>query len=233
MSAVIDRFTAMSAAGAERVLPHSDVLEITDVIRSASDDELRALVDLDALPCRGSRRDPRPLRGVRRPAAARRDHGRGALRPRPVAQGRGAPHRPLRLAATVTLDTEAEPDVTIAADIVDFVRLVTGESNAALLYLGGALAIEGDEMLALAVGSVFTVPGSDRNGGRPESARPRRRRDRGRDDVGQAHALGDGGRVPADRARGGLPPLPRLHRRREGPGAEAVRGVPHRRARGR
>ena len=63
-------------------------------------------------------------------------------------------------AGTVTLEEDADPDVTIAADIVDFVRLVTGQSNAALLYLGAALAIEGDAMLALAVGSVFTVPGS-------------------------------------------------------------------------
>jgi putative sterol carrier protein len=62
----------------------------------------------------------------------------------------------------VVLDPDAAPDVTIAADIVDFVRLVTGQSNAALLYLGGRLGIEGQEMLALAVGTVFIVPGSTR-----------------------------------------------------------------------
>jgi putative sterol carrier protein len=45
--------------------------------------------------------------------------------------------------------------------MLDFVKLVTGQSNAALLYLGGQLGIEGQEMLALAVGTVFTVPGSD------------------------------------------------------------------------
>ena len=56
----------------------------------------------------------------------------------------------------VTLDPDATPDVTISADIVDFVRLVTGQSNAALLYLGGLLRIEGEEMLALSVGTVFT-----------------------------------------------------------------------------
>ena len=72
----------------------------------------------------------------------------------------------------MTLDAEAEPDVTIAADIVDFVRLVTGQSNAALLYLGGDLRIEGDEMLALAVGSVFTVPGSDRSAVDPTALDP-------------------------------------------------------------
>ena len=61
----------------------------------------------------------------------------------------------------MAIDSEARPDVVIAADILDFVRLVTGESNAALLYLGARLGIEGHEMLALAVGTVFTVPGSD------------------------------------------------------------------------
>ena len=61
----------------------------------------------------------------------------------------------------VSLEPDAEPHVTISADIVDFVRLVTGQSNAALLYLGGRLGIEGSAMLALAVGSVFRVPGSD------------------------------------------------------------------------
>ena len=88
----------------------------------------------------------------------------------------------------VTLDAEADPDVTIAADIVDFVRLVTGQSNAALLYLGGHLRIEGEEMLALAVGTVFTVPGQRPLRRRPDLARPGRRRDGGRDDLGQAHA---------------------------------------------
>ncbi|MDQ6640908.1 MAG: SCP2 sterol-binding domain-containing protein, partial [Actinomycetota bacterium] len=54
---------------------------------------------------------------------------------------------------------ETATDVTIGADILDFVRLVTGQSNAALLYLGDELRIDGDEMLALAVGTVFQVPG--------------------------------------------------------------------------
>lgn len=52
------------------------------------------------------------------------------------------------------------PDVTIGADIADFVRLVTGQCNAALLYLADELRISGDEMLALAVGTIFRVPGT-------------------------------------------------------------------------
>jgi putative sterol carrier protein len=55
----------------------------------------------------------------------------------------------------------AEPDVTIACGMLDFVRLVTGGVNAALLYLGDRLAIEGDELLALEVGGVFRVPGTE------------------------------------------------------------------------
>ena len=59
------------------------------------------------------------------------------------------------------LADDAPPDVTIGAHTVDFVRMATGQRNAALLYLADELAIDGDEMLALAVGSVFRVPGSD------------------------------------------------------------------------
>ncbi len=51
------------------------------------------------------------------------------------------------------------PDVTIRTEILDFVRLVSGGTNAALLLLGGRLRVDGDERLALAVGGVFQVPG--------------------------------------------------------------------------
>ncbi len=53
----------------------------------------------------------------------------------------------------------ADPDVTIETGILDFVRLVSGGRNAALLLLGGRLRVLGDEGLALAVGGVFQVPG--------------------------------------------------------------------------
>lgn len=53
------------------------------------------------------------------------------------------------------------PDVTISCRMLEFVRLVTGGVNAALLYLGGRLDIQGDEMLALEVGGVFRVPGTE------------------------------------------------------------------------
>lgn len=52
-------------------------------------------------------------------------------------------------------------DVTIATGMLEFVRLVTGGANAALLHLANRLRIEGDELLALDVGGVFRVPGTN------------------------------------------------------------------------
>lgn len=164
MSDVTARFTAMSAEDLRTFFRSSDVLEITDVIRSASDDELRALIDLEHFRDEGvvaildrfaEFADPQRLEeisGVVRFELARSRKARASkdMECHTVRFGAG----------TVLLDEDAEPDVTIAADIVDFVRLVTGQSNAALLYLSAQLAIEGDAMLALAVGCVFTVPGS-------------------------------------------------------------------------
>lgn len=52
------------------------------------------------------------------------------------------------------------PDVTITTTPLHLLRIVSGEANAALLLLGGSLAVDGDALLALAVGGVFRVPGS-------------------------------------------------------------------------
>lgn len=51
--------------------------------------------------------------------------------------------------------------VVLRTSILRFVRLVSGQANAALEYLSGKLDIEGDAMLALAVGGVFRVPGRE------------------------------------------------------------------------
>ena len=52
-----------------------------------------------------------------------------------------------------------QPDVTISLAALDFVRMVSGGRNAALLLLGDRLRVDGDEQLALRVGGVFRVPG--------------------------------------------------------------------------
>ena len=54
-----------------------------------------------------------------------------------------------------------DADVVLRTSIVRFVRLVSGERNAGLEYLSGKLDIEGDSDLALALGGMFRVPGTD------------------------------------------------------------------------
>ena len=159
MSAVTERFAAMSEAEVHDFFRSSDVLEITDVVRSASDEELRALIELDHFRAEG-------VVAILDRFAEFADGDRlaeikGVVRFELARTRKDKERHTVRFdSGEVSLQAEAEPDVTIAADIVDFVRLVTGESNAALLYLGGHLHIEGDPLLALAVGSVFTVPGT-------------------------------------------------------------------------
>ena len=171
MSVVIERFTAMSPAEVNEYFRTAQTLEITEMIRDASDDELRRLIDLEhfreeavvAILARFAEfADPKrlaELEGVVRFELAR-------------SKKQTEKHTARFSRGTVALEPETAPDVTIAADIVDFVRLVTGQSNAALLYLGGRLGIEGQEMLALAVGTVFTVPGSDQVAVDPTSLDP-------------------------------------------------------------
>jgi putative sterol carrier protein len=68
----------------------------------------------------------------------------------------------LRFAGGTIELTRADPvDVVLRTSILRFVRLVSGERNAGLEYLSGKLDIEGDATLALAVGGIFRVPGSD------------------------------------------------------------------------
>jgi putative sterol carrier protein len=158
---VIDRFAAMSADELNHYFCTTDVLEITEVIRSADDAELRRLIDLEHFRAAGvvaildrfaEFADPDRLREID-----------GVVRFELARSKKDAECHTVRFRdGVVAIDGDARPDVVIAADIVDFVRLVTGESNAALLYLGARLGITGEELLALAVGTVFRVPGSDR-----------------------------------------------------------------------
>ncbi len=56
---------------------------------------------------------------------------------------------------------ESQPvDVVLRTSLLRFVRIVSGERNAGLEYLSGRLDIEGDALLALAVGGIFRVPGT-------------------------------------------------------------------------
>lgn len=159
MPDLIPRFTAMSPTEVSGYFSASEVLDITEMIRGASDKELRGLIDLDHF--RTEAVDAILDRFAEFSDAERLAEVHGVVRFELARTKKHTECHTVRFAAgTVTLEPEAVPDVTIAADILDFVRLVTGESNAALLYLGDRLGIVGQELLALGVGTVFTVPGS-------------------------------------------------------------------------
>ena len=55
----------------------------------------------------------------------------------------------------------SDADVVLRTGTLEFLRIVSGECNAGLAYLSGKLDIEGDADLALAVGGLFRVPGTD------------------------------------------------------------------------
>jgi putative sterol carrier protein len=61
--------------------------------------------------------------------------------------------------------TDAEPQVTITVDRVEFLRLITGNADALQAYFTGRLSLAGDIMLAAKLISLFRIP----NGG---SSRP-------------------------------------------------------------
>lgn len=64
---------------------------------------------------------------------------------------------------TVSVDPSGDdqPDLTITTDALTFLRLLSGTASAALLVLSGDIRVIGDEDLALQVGGVFRVPGTD------------------------------------------------------------------------
>ena len=51
-------------------------------------------------------------------------------------------------------------DVVLTTNAVRFLRLVSGERNAGLEYLAGTLDIQGDAALAIGLGGIFRVPGT-------------------------------------------------------------------------
>lgn len=63
--------------------------------------------------------------------------------------------------AAAARDDAAPADLTIAADALDLLLLVTGQVHPALLYLRGGLALEGDVRLAIAAAGCFQVAGLD------------------------------------------------------------------------
>lgn len=152
-----------TAAEATAFFAEIDPEDLVAAVRAATDDELLALV---------AREEVRPaavagilarlheyavperladLRGVVRFDLERR----GTLLERHALafEGRG-----MRVLPDVKASDPV--DVVLRTSLLRFVRIVSGERNAGLEYLGGTLDIDGDAVLALAVGGIFRVPGT-------------------------------------------------------------------------
>ena len=164
MASTLDHLRGATAADAGAFFAEADPVEVVEAVRATSDDDLLELI---------GRADIRPvavaaivsrlheyavperlaaLEGVVRFDLERRDvllerhglvFGTGTLEHVP---GMGEDH---------------PVDVVLRTSVLRFIRLVSGERNAGLEYLSGKVDIEGDADLALAVGGLFRVPGSD------------------------------------------------------------------------
>jgi putative sterol carrier protein len=62
-------------------------------------------------------------------------------------------------ALTVNHPPEREPTVTLKVKPVDFLKLVTNNTNGPMLFVRGRLKIDGDLMLASRLTGLFTIPG--------------------------------------------------------------------------
>src|SRR6476620_9556122 len=105
MPGLVDRLTGLDPSALTAFFPDHDAVAITALIPEFADDARLAVID--GVVCFDLERDP----GARERHTVRFDRG------------------------AVTLLEDGDPDVTIGADLLDFVRLVTGQRNAALLYL--------------------------------------------------------------------------------------------------
>lgn len=160
----LDHLPAASAAEADRFFRETDALEITQAIRDIDDRALLRLLAVETVRHAGVEAILARFSEFADPERLGKLEGRvrfDLAEPGGVHEcylvhftGRAVEVQSLRAGQPAVA-----PDVTITAGIVPFVRMVTGQANAALLYLSDQLAIDGDAMLALEVGSVFRVPG--------------------------------------------------------------------------
>ncbi|MEO6472234.1 MAG: SCP2 sterol-binding domain-containing protein [Aeromicrobium sp.] len=140
----------------------ADADSIAQLVSDASDSELTKLISTDTL------REAAVGAGLNRfqefAVTERLAEVTGAVR-FVVTRPRGADDRYDATFANGSVDVApagvGTPDVTIKTDALDFVRLVSGTASAALLLLSARLIVDGDEALALQVGGVFKVPGSE------------------------------------------------------------------------
>jgi putative sterol carrier protein len=159
MPTLTDRVAGLDRQGLAAFFRGSDAVEITQLIREASDVDLAGMLTQEDFREEGI---TAILERFPEFAAAERLASLNGL----VCFNLSRPDGPnechtVRFEDGAVTVEDATADVTIRAAVLSFVRLVTGQANAALLYLSGQLGITGDAMLALEVGAVFRLPGSD------------------------------------------------------------------------
>lgn len=153
-----------TAAEATRFFADTDAVALVDAIRLASDEELRRLVGREEI------RVP-AVRGVLSRLHEYADPDRlasatGTVRIDLTRDDARLGHHLLRLVSgaievEVDVPASAPADVVLGTGVVGFIRLVSGQGDAALDYLAGRLHVQGDAALALTVGGLFTIPGTD------------------------------------------------------------------------
>ena len=153
-----------SGPDAEAFLATTPAEALVDAIRRTDDDALRALIGRDEIRLAAVRgvlgrlheyADPTRLAvttGRVRVDLTRDDHRLGVHLL--VLDGG-------RIDVVTDVPRDEPADVVLATTVIGFIRLVSGQGDAALDYLAGRLSIAGDCALALALGSLFTIPGTD------------------------------------------------------------------------
>lgn len=151
----------LDVAQVERLFAETPAEELVEGVRALDDDGLWALINRDEI-------RPAAVAGILArlheyavPAMLARVEGRVRLE----LGRRGKVLETHVLACSsgnLELSDDSDPvDVTLRTSVVRFIRLISGEHNAGLEYLSGHLDIDGDADLALAVGGMFRVPGSE------------------------------------------------------------------------
>jgi putative sterol carrier protein len=164
MGPTLDQLRRASAREAGAFFAEADPVEIVETVRATSDEELLALV---------GREDVRPL-AVEAIVARMHEY----VVPERLAQIEGVVRFDLERRGDLlerhglafdggalkhlTDLGEGEPvDVVLRTSVLRFIRLVSGQKNAGLEFLSGKVDIDGDAGLAVAVGGLFRVPGTD------------------------------------------------------------------------
>ncbi len=164
MASTLEHLRSATAADAGAFFAEADPVEVVEAVRATSDDDLLELI---------GRADIRPVAvaaivsrlheyAVPERLAAVEGVVRFDLERRDVLLERhGLVFRKGTLEHVPGMGADHPVDVVLRTSVLRFIRLVSGERNAGLEYLSGKVDIDGDAELALAVGGLFRVPGSE------------------------------------------------------------------------